>query len=156
MKQKFSKSWKSSKRPGKQRKYAAHAPLHIKRKMLSVGLSKTLRKEKSTRGVVLRKGDTVRITRGKFKGKSGKIILVNIKTGRIEVENVQRKKQDGSMVNVPIRASNLQITELNGEDKRRFKTNKKEENKVKEPKKTQDKREQAKNKDKAPKSGDKK
>ena len=45
MKRKFSKSWKSSKQPRKQRKYSANAPLHLKRKLLSVNLSKELRKK---------------------------------------------------------------------------------------------------------------
>jgi len=45
MKQKFSTTWKASKQPRKQRKYSANAPLHIKRKMLSANLSKTLERE---------------------------------------------------------------------------------------------------------------
>ena len=42
MKKIFSKHWKSSKQPRKQRKYRAKAPLHIKRKLLNVNLSKEL------------------------------------------------------------------------------------------------------------------
>ena len=41
----FSKSWVSSKKPGKQRKYRINAPLNIKRKFLSVHLSKELREK---------------------------------------------------------------------------------------------------------------
>ncbi|MCK4647707.1 50S ribosomal protein L24 [Candidatus Pacearchaeota archaeon] len=119
MKRKFSKSWKSSKQPRKQRKYAANAPLHLKRKLLSVNLSKELRKKYSKRNIPLRKGDIVKIMRGKFKGKQGKVTEVRTKMEKIFIEKVQIKKRDGSSVNVPLKASNLQITELNTEDRKR-------------------------------------
>ncbi len=61
MKRKFSKSWKSSKQPRKQRKYAANAPLHLKRKLLSVNLSKDLRKKYGKRNMMIRKEDVVKI-----------------------------------------------------------------------------------------------
>ena len=118
---KFSKKWISSKNPGKQRKYLAKAPIHLKRKLLSVNLSKELRKRWGKRNVVLRKDDVVKIMRGKFKGKKGKVLVVKIKRQRIEIENIQKKKQDGSKSNVPIKASNLQIVELNLEDRKRNK-----------------------------------
>jgi large subunit ribosomal protein L24 len=121
MKKKFSKHWKSSKQPRKQRKFRANAPLHIKRKLLSVNLSKELRKKYGKRNIPARKGDIVKITKGKFKKKQGKIIKVNIKMSRIEIEGIQVKKQDGSKVNVKIQPSNLQITELYSEDKKRMK-----------------------------------
>ena len=142
MKNKFSKHWKASKQPRKQRKYAANAPLHLKRKLLSVNLSKELRKRFSKRNIVVRKGDTVKIMRGKFKTKSGKITEVNIKTSKVKIEGIMAKKQDGSKVNIKMRPSNLQIIELNLEDKKRMKTTK-EENKKSESKesKTTEKKE---------------
>ena len=121
MKRKFSKSWKSSKQPRKQRKYAANAPLHLKRKLLSVNLSKELRKKYSKRNIPLRKGDVVKIMRGKFKGKQGKVTEVKTKMEKIFIEKIQVKKRDGSSVNVPMKASNLQIIELNTEDRKRMK-----------------------------------
>jgi len=119
MKQKFSTKWKASKQPRKQRKFIARAPLHIKRKLLSVNLSKELRKKQGKRNVVARKGDIVKIMRGKFKKKQGKIIEVKTKLGKIYIEGIQAKKMDGSKTNVPIKASNLQIIELNVDDKKR-------------------------------------
>ncbi len=121
MKRKFSTSWKSSKQPRKQRKYAANAPLHLKRKLLSVNLSKELRKKYGKRNIPLRKRDNVKIMRGKFKGKQGKVTEVKTKMEKIFIEKIQVKKRDGSSVNVPIRASNLQIIELNTEDRKRMK-----------------------------------
>ena len=126
MKQTFSRSWRSSKSPRKQRKYEANAPLHLRRKFLSVNLSKELRKKYNTRNVVLRKGDVVRVMRGKFKGREGKVTKVDLKRIRVFVEGVTRKKVDGSEVQVPLHPSNLQIVELNLEDEKRFKKLKKE------------------------------
>ena len=61
---------------------------------------------------------------GKFRKKTGKIISVDTKRSRIAVEGVTVKKQDGSKENVKFHPSNLQITELNTEDKKRMKTSK--------------------------------
>ncbi len=126
MKKKFSLSWKSSKQPRKQRKYLANAPIHLKRKMLSSNLSKELRKKYGRRSVPLRKGDVVKIFRGKFKGKNGKVIEVKTKNQGVYVEGIQIKKRDGSKANIKLNASNLQITELNDEDKKRNSVLKKE------------------------------
>ena len=119
MKIKFSKAWIGSKQPRKQRKYLANAPIHIKKKMVGANLSKELRKKHGKRSMALRKGDTVRIMRGKFKKKEGKVTRVNPGMFHIEVEGIQRKKQDGSKVNVKLQPSNLQIIALGLEDVRR-------------------------------------
>lgn len=125
MKKEFSKHWKSSKKQRKQRKYMANAPLHIKKKFMGVNLSKSLRKDKGIRNIPVKKGDTVKLMRGKFKGKTGKIIKVHLKRSLVAIENIQAKKQDGSKVNTLIRPSNLQIIELNLEDgKRKIRRNK--------------------------------
>ncbi len=132
MKKEFSKKWKGSKQPRKQRKYRANAPLHIKRKFLGVNLSKDLRKKYGRRNIEIKKGDTAKIMRGKFKKKQGKVTGVNVKSLRVEIEGIQAKKQDGSKVNIGLKPSNLQITELNMDDKKRIagkSPEKKEENK---------------------------
>jgi ribosomal protein uL24 len=121
MKKIFSTHWKASKQPRKQRKYRAKAPLHIKRKFLAVNLSKELRKKHGKRSIVPRKGDKVKITKGKNKGKSGKISRIRVNLEKIYIENMQVKKQDGSKVHFPFRAANLQIIELYGDDKKRVK-----------------------------------
>lgn len=152
MKKEFSKHWKSSKQPRKQRKYLAKAPLHIKRKMISSSLAKPLRKKAEKRSAVLRTGDNVKVMRGKFKGKSGKVVKIVTDKIMVEVEGIQIKKKDGSKINVKMRPSNLQITELNLEDKRRRvgktkpakkeeskNSNEKKETKAVKGKKTQDK-----------------
>jgi large subunit ribosomal protein L24 len=121
MKKEFSISWKSSKQPRKQRKYAAKAPLHIKNRFLSVMLSKDLRKKYSQRNLRVRKDDSVKIMRGKFKKKTGKILGVDVKKTRVYIDGIQQKKKDGSKVNIPFHPSKLQIIELGKTEKERFK-----------------------------------
>ena len=138
MKREFSRSWKASKQPRKQRKYIANAPISIKRKLLSVTLAKELREKYNKRNLVPVKGDVVKIIKGKFKNKQGKVLEIFVKRQKIYLEGIQVKKQDGSKVNVPLRPANLKIIELKLEDKKRIKTiNKesKEEKKENAPKK---------------------
>lgn len=137
MKKQFSTSWKGSKQPRKQRKYRAKAPQHVKQKMLSAHLSKELRAKYSRRAFGVRKGDTVKIMNGEFKGKSGKIIAVDLIRLRASIEGIQMQKKEGSKVNVFIPVSNLLITELNLDDKMRVDSIKKEnKTQVKEVKET--------------------
>src|SRR3990172_7494735 len=119
-KNKFSTSWRTSKRPGKQRKYKARMPMHLRRKLLGANLSKELRKKYGKRSMPLKKGDVVKVMRGKFSKKTGKIIAVNGKRLKVEIEGLQIKKQDGSKANIRFTPSILQITELNTEDKKRI------------------------------------
>jgi ribosomal protein uL24 len=120
MKNNFSKSWVSSTSPKKQRKYRINAPLHIKRKMLSSHLSKELRAKYKTRNLLLRKGDTVIITRGKFKGKEGKIDKVYTKQLKVSVDSAKNTTKKGNKVPFKIRPSALIITDLNLSDGRRL------------------------------------
>ena len=126
MKKDFSVKWIASRQKRKQRKYRFNAPLHIRHKFLSANLSKELRKKYSKRSLPLRKGDSVKIMRGKFQGKTGKITKVDLKRMKVSVENIQMQKKDGTKVNVWLDPSKLQITDLNLEDKKRIEKLKKE------------------------------
>ncbi len=119
MKQKFSKHWVSSRQPRKQRKYRANAPLHIRRKLMSANLSKTLKQRHEKKNFPLRKGDKVKIMKGEFKKKTGKIESVDLKRLRTTIEGLNRTKKDGTKIKVYFSPSNLQIQELNLEDKKR-------------------------------------
>lgn len=121
MKQKFSKHWIASKQPRKQRKYRANAPSHIRHKLMSVNLNKDLRKKYGKRNVPLRKDDNVRIMKGEFKGKTGKIETIDRAKLRVSIAGMTRTKKDGSKVGVWFDPSNLQIKELNLEDRKRVK-----------------------------------
>jgi len=140
MKKQFSTHWKASRQTRKQRKYLANAPKNIRQKMLSSNLSKDLRKKYERRSFTLRKGDKVKVMRGEMFGKEGKINLVDVKKLRVTLEGVQETKKDGTKVNVIFNPSNLQIIELNLDDKKRImslsrKSNKKSEIKTKGEKK---------------------
>jgi large subunit ribosomal protein L24 len=119
MKKKFSIAWKASKQPRKQRKYRINSPTHIKRKLMCTNLNKDLRKKYNRRSFPLKKGDIIKIMRGKFKNKTGKIELVDLKKLRVTVDGIYNTKKDGTKVNVYFDPSNLQIKELNLEDKKR-------------------------------------
>ena len=119
MKQKFSKYWKASRQPRKQRKYRANAPLHIRRKFMSASLNKTLKQRYGKKNFPLRKGDKVKIMKGEFKKKTGKIESVDLKRLRTTIEGLNRTKKDGTKIKVYFSPSNLQIQELNLEDKKR-------------------------------------
>ncbi len=140
MKKNFSTAWRSSRQPRKQRKYIAKAPIHLKRKLLSVNLSEELRKKYGRRNMIVRKGDTVKVMKGKFKKKQGKIISVDIKKTKLKIEEVSIKKGDGSKINVKIHPSNLQIVELNMDDKRRMENKKEEPKSTKKETKTEEKK----------------
>lgn len=119
MKKEFSTKWIGSKQPRKQKKYAYNAPLHIKHKFLSAHLSKELRKKYGKRSMPVRKGDEVLVMRGSFKKKKAKITEVELKRGRVFLENIQRTKKEGSKVNIPFYPSNLMIQTLTLDDKER-------------------------------------
>jgi len=95
MKKKFSRHWKNSKQPRKQRKYLYNLPLHLRHKLLSCNLSKELRKKYRTRNIPLRNGDIVKVMKGEFKGKKAKVIEVNISRSTVFLEGIQRMKKDG-------------------------------------------------------------
>jgi large subunit ribosomal protein L24 len=121
MKKRFSAKWVSSRQKRKQRKYRFNADLHIRKKMVSAHLSKELRKKYSRRSFQLRKGDIIKVTKGSFKGKTGKVNIVNLTKLKVNIEGLQRQKKDGTKINVFIDPSNLIITELNLVDKKRLK-----------------------------------
>jgi large subunit ribosomal protein L24 len=117
----FSKNWKSSKQPRKQRKYRYNAPLHIKNKFMSVHLSKELRAKHHKRNITVRKEDTVKVLRGQFKGKTGKVERVDLKKTKLYITGIEVSKKDGTKSFFPFEPSNLMIIELNLEDKKRVK-----------------------------------
>ena len=120
MKNEFSKNWISSSSPRKQRKYRANAPINIKRKMLSVHLSKELREQYKTRNIAIRKGDTVLIMRGKFKGTEGKIDKVYTKQLVVSVDSAKNTTKKGNKVPLKIRPSALLIKDINISDNKRM------------------------------------
>lgn len=118
----FSKTWKSSKKPRKQRKYRIFAPVHTKQKFVHSHLSRELRKKYGKRNIGLRKGDKVKVLRGNFRKHEGKVENIDLKGTRIFVSGIEITKRDGTKKLVALHPSNLMVTELNLDDKFRQKT----------------------------------
>jgi large subunit ribosomal protein L24 len=119
MKKKWSTSWISSIQPRKQRKFRHNAPLHARKRFVSIHLSPELRKRFSKRSIQARKGDEIKIMRGSMRGKLGTVERVDLSKSRIYIEDIKRKKVDGSEVPLGFQPSNLMITRLKLDDKRR-------------------------------------
>jgi large subunit ribosomal protein L24 len=109
----------TSKKPGKQRKWRADAPLHKRQKMVSATLSKELRAKYKRRAIPVRKGDHVKVMRGDSKGISGEVNKVVLRDYRIYVDGVNAKKADGTEKPRSISPSSVMLTELFLEDKGR-------------------------------------
>ncbi|MDH3352958.1 MAG: 50S ribosomal protein L24 [Nanoarchaeota archaeon] len=125
MKSEFNKSWNSSKQPRKQVKFRANAPNHIKRVFMGSTLDKSLREKYGRRTIEVRKGDEVKIMRGKFKGKQGKVGTSDVQNCRIQIDGVQRSKAGGEKLITWFNPSNVKIIVLNTDDQRRLKSGKK-------------------------------
>ena len=108
-----------SSQPRKQRKARYNAPHHMRGSLLHASLSKDLQGRYKRRSIRVIKGDTVKVLRGDYTGTEGKVDNVNTKNLKIVVDGVSIKKADGSEVPRPIDPSNVVITDLNLEDKRR-------------------------------------
>ncbi len=117
----FSNTWKRSTDKAKQRKYRFNAPLHVKKNMLSSNLSKDLREKYHKRSVPVVVGDKIKVARGSFKGKTGKITDVNTKKGKVFLDCVYVMKKSGAKAFTAVDASNLVVTELNLKDSLREK-----------------------------------
>ena len=115
----FTLTWKRSRKPRNQIKYRLRAPLHIKLKFTRSSLSKDLKKKYGKDSIGLRKGDKVKIMRGKFKKHEGKVERIDLKKTRVFVSGTEITKKDGTKKLVPLHPSNLIITELNLDDKLR-------------------------------------
>jgi large subunit ribosomal protein L24 len=101
-----------SRQPGKQRKALYTSPLHKKQKMISAHLSEKLRSKEKRRSMGVRKGDTVIVMRGDYKGHKGKVVKVSLKRRKIFVEGVTVQKADGSDRFYPVDPSNVKIVKL--------------------------------------------
>jgi large subunit ribosomal protein L24 len=108
-----------SSQPRKQRLARANAPHHQARKQMASHLSEELLLKYNRRSATVISGDEVKVLRGDHKGKSGKIVGVDVTDRKVIVDGVTNKKADGTEVPLPVDPSNLVIVKLNLEDKRR-------------------------------------
>jgi large subunit ribosomal protein L24 len=102
-----------SKQPRKQRKFRHTAPLHLRKKMVAVHLSKELRAKLGTkrRSIPVRKGDKVKLMRGQRKGHTGKVLEVALDDLKVYVEGYTQKNAKGIEKPAPIDPSNLLLVD---------------------------------------------
>ncbi len=112
-------NWVKSSHPRKQRRAYFNAPLHKRHKFMTAPLSKELQKQLGIKRLPVRKGDTVLIVRGDFKGVKGKVVKVDLKRVRIYVEGATIRKASGEPVYYPIHPSKVVIVELDLSDPKR-------------------------------------
>ncbi|KAH9854196.1 ribosomal protein L24 [Lenzites betulinus] len=114
---KFNADVSSSRRKSRKAHFAA--PSSVRRKIMSSSLSKELRAKYNTRSIPIRKDDEVRIVRGKYKGREGKVTQVYRKKWVIHVDRVQRDKSNGASVPIGIHPSKVVVTTLKLDNDRR-------------------------------------
>lgn len=115
----FARSWNASTQPRKQRLYRYVAPLHVKQTFMQVHLSKELRAKYGMRALSVRKGDTVKVMRGQFVKKEGKVERVDLKKGKVYVYGVEVIKKDGTKLPMAIHPSNLLLVVAEMSDAKR-------------------------------------
>lgn len=115
----FSKEWKASTKPRKQRKYRKNMPLHLRAKLMRIHLSKTLRSKFNSKNVRVRKGDKVIVLTGEYKGREGAVERIDSKRERLYITGIESVKKDGTKTIPPIHPSNVIAVELLLADKRR-------------------------------------
>ncbi|KAH9035506.1 60S ribosomal protein L26 [Lactarius pseudohatsudake] len=117
----------------KSRKQHFSAPSSVRRKIMSSSLAKELRNKHHTRSLPVRKDDEVRIVRGKYKGREGKVTQVYRKKWVIHVDRVQRDKANGSSVPIGIHPSNVVIINIKLDKDRRATLDRKDRTKTAKP-----------------------
>ena len=96
------------------------ASYQTRSKQLGSALSKDLQKKYGIRSVRVIEGDSITIARGEFKGVDGKVSNVSASKSSVAIEGVKKEKTKGDKFDVYIHTSNLIVTSLNTDDKRRM------------------------------------
>lgn len=92
--------------------------MHRRQKAAAAALSDKLREEHKKRSLPVKKGDTVEVMRGDFRDHKGKVIKVDLESGRLSVEGVTSQKADGSERFYPVHPSNVRIIKAEKRDKK--------------------------------------
>ncbi len=105
----------------KQRKGLYRAHPTERRKSMVAPLSKELSKQRNISRIAVRKGDTVMVVKGDrdIRGIEGKVSSVDTVRRRVMIDGVTIPKADGKQTARPVSFSNLVITALNPDGKRK-------------------------------------
>ena len=109
----------TSRQPRKQRLMRENSPLHRRRRMVSAHLSEELWAKYYKRSIPLRKGDTVKIMRGEYKGKVTKVVKVDYRKVKVSLDGVVSTKADGKQKEKWVDPSNVMLVKLDLSDDRR-------------------------------------
>ncbi len=105
--------------PRTQRKRLYQATTQERHRLLGAHVDPSLSNKSKLnlpRALPVREGDVVRVMRGSFRGKEGKIVSVDSKKGTAVVEGITIEKVDEKKVPRPIHASNLMIIKMDDTD----------------------------------------
>ena len=108
-------------KPRKQRVFRYNAPMHVRQKFVHVRLAKELASKLGIRkrSIAVRRGDTVKVMSGGSRGKAGKVSSVDLARAIVLVEGITRKNAKGKELQIPIKSSNVYVTDLDLSDKLR-------------------------------------
>jgi len=90
-----------------------NATKEAKHVALSAPLSSDLQQTHGIKRLPIRRDDEVKVVRGKFKNRNGRVTAVKLRTVRITIESVSVTKLSGATAFVPLHPSNVVITKLN-------------------------------------------
>lgn len=96
----------------KVRKHYFNATKDEKHIALSAPLSKELQTTHGIKRLPIRRDDEVKVVRGQFKERGGRVVAVKLRSMRINVESVTKQKINNETVYIPIHPSNVVITKL--------------------------------------------
>ncbi len=104
-----------------ERKKLAQAKKEKRKTLLHIHISKDLKKRMKAkkRSLLVRKGDRVRVMRGTFDGKEGKVLRVNYGRAVVFVEGISMKNAKGTEIPMPLQPSNLLLLDVNMSDGRK-------------------------------------
>jgi large subunit ribosomal protein L24 len=106
-----------SRQPRKQRLANYNRNQHAQMRAMSAHLSDELLKEYSlVRSMTVRKGDTVKVVRGIFKGHTAKVVKAFPQKGFISIDEATLTKADGKKVARMFRPSNVILTKMDMSD----------------------------------------
>ena len=105
-----------SSQPRKQHRAFHKATVHVKKRTIRARVTPEIMDKFDLWTTTVRKGDTVKVMRGGYKGHTGKVSDVDTKKRRIYIEKVTSVKADGKETPRPIHPSNVLITKLDLSD----------------------------------------
>ncbi|MDD5022833.1 MAG: 50S ribosomal protein L24 [Candidatus ainarchaeum sp.] len=86
--------------------------INVMKRHMKAHLSKELREKMKKRSGRVKKGDKVKVLRGKHKGIEGKIAKVNYKSNKVYIEGVSKRSARGRDMPASIEPSNIMIISL--------------------------------------------